>query len=101
NVSWPQLLHPIDDLPPATVITQVRREKDKLLVRGVSHDNGEIVAVTGNGQTAQLVESKAGVVDWTIELPAKQAKLPAGASDRAGNAEQTPHVLDVSGEAAR
>ncbi len=48
DVAWPQLLHPVDDLPPATIITSVRRDGGKLLVRGVSHDNGEIIAVTVN-----------------------------------------------------
>ncbi len=94
GVAWPKLLDPIDDLPPATVITQVRRASGKLVVRGISHDNGEIASVTVNGQQAQIATQSAGVADWTLELsvPA-DGRLSALAVDRTGNQELTPHVL--------
>jgi hypothetical protein len=96
DVAWPKLLDPIDDLPPATVITLARRAGDKLIVAGISHDNGDIVSVTVNGQPAKIATNNAGVVDWNIELALpSDGKITAGATDRAGNAEQTPHQLKV------
>lgn len=94
DVEWPQLLNPIDDLPPATVITQIRRTGDKLTVSGVSHDNGEIDSVTVNGQSAKIQSRGAGVVDWTIEISPPETKaILAFASDRDGNREQTGHRI--------
>ncbi|MGH7752259.1 MAG: G8 domain-containing protein, partial [Gemmatimonadales bacterium] len=54
GVEFPRLLDPIDDLPPATVITSVQGSEGKLLVRGVSHDNGDLESVTVNGRRALL-----------------------------------------------
>src|SRR5262249_30206461 len=54
GLAWPELLSPVDDLPPATIILSIRRQGDALLVKGVSHDNGAIRCVTVNGQTAKL-----------------------------------------------
>lgn len=97
GIDFPQLLDPIDDLPPATIITAVRRDGARYLVSGVSHDNGEITRVTVNGQPATVASSQAGVVGWTITLatPA-DGTLTAGATDAAGNVEQTPHRLQVA-----
>jgi hypothetical protein len=92
DVSWPKLLDPVDDLPPATIVTSVRREHGRLAVRGVSHDNGPIVTVTVNGQPANILSANAGVVDWHITLDASVPQVVAGARDEAGNVEQTPHV---------
>ena len=58
GVEFPQLLDPVDDLPPATIITSVRKEGGKLLVRGVTQDNGEVATVDG-------------------ERPAREDRLPA------------------------
>src|SRR5262249_32381313 len=52
GVPSPTLLEPVDDLPPATMITSVRRRQGKLAVRGVSEDNGAIASVTVNGRPA-------------------------------------------------
>ena len=69
-------------------------EKDgKLMVGGVTHDNGEIVSVTVNGQKADIVSDKSGVVDWTITLEADERKVAAFAKDSAGNVEKTAHIL--------
>lgn len=96
NVKWPALLNPVDDQPPATVITQVRRAGDKLVVTGVTHDNGTIATVKVNGQTAKIASQSAGVADWSIELPASEgSKLSALAADEAGNVERTPHQIGV------
>ncbi|MDX1947593.1 MAG: G8 domain-containing protein [Pirellulaceae bacterium] len=94
GVQWPTLLTPTDDLPPATIITQVRRSQGKVTVLGVSHDNGEIATVKVNGQPAVVVARGPGVVDWSLELPLPaDGKLTAFAADEAGNAEKTPHQV--------
>jgi hypothetical protein len=100
DVTFPNLLAPLDDLPPATLITHITARGAKRLVRGVSHDNGEITAVTVNGQPATITAQRAGVADWTIllECPA-DGRLVAHAVDRAGNEERMPHIrLDSSRE---
>lgn len=101
DVVWPRLLDPVDDLPPATVILSVEERGGRLLVRGVSHDNGRIVRVTVNGSEAAAVSSGAGVVDWHIDLarPA-DGRLVALAADEAGNVEQTAHTLLLPGSTA-
>jgi hypothetical protein len=66
QVAWPQILDPIDDIPPATVITSVRRDGNSVIVRGISHDNGSIVSVNVNGQNATIESSSAGVLDLSI-----------------------------------
>jgi hypothetical protein len=96
GVAWPQLLNPVDDLPPATVILSVRRQGDRLLVKGVSHDNGGIRAVRVNGQEAKLDVIQAGLVDWSIQLPLpKDGRVVAAAEDEAGNRETLAHVVFV------
>ena len=98
NVAWPKLLNPIDDLPPATVITSVRVDGKKLLVRGISHDNGEVVSVTVNGHQVKPSASRAGVADWSVQIdPPRDGKLVASAIDNAGNAEQTAHTVSLAG----
>lgn len=99
-VAFPQLLAPVDDLPPATVITSARKQADgKLLVRGVTQDNGEVTEVTVNGQRAKITTQHAGVADWEITLPAAK-ELTASARDQAGNTEKASHRLKLS-EAGR
>jgi hypothetical protein len=98
NVEWPKLLDPVDDQPPATVITQLRRAGAKWLVTGISHDNGEITTITVNGQPAKVVARNAGVVDWTIEIESpSDGRVLAQAADEAGNVEQTGHAIKVGG----
>jgi len=96
DVEWPTLLEPVDDQPPATIITSVRRRGSALEVAGVSHDNGEITAVTVNGKPCQLARTAPGVVDWHLTLPVpEKGRLAALATDAAGNREQTPHKLQA------
>jgi len=94
GVPFPQLLAPVDDLPPATLITGIRADGARRVVRGVSHDNGEVAAVTVNGRPATITSQHAGVADWVVTLDAPaDGRYAAAATDRAGNSELTPHVF--------
>ena len=87
------LLAPVDDLPPATVILSARKQADgKLLVRGVTQDNGDVTEVTVNGQRANFLAQHAGVTDWEITVPAAKEFI-AVARDAAGNVERNAHKL--------
>ncbi|HZN33988.1 MAG TPA: hypothetical protein VFB80_09225, partial [Pirellulaceae bacterium] len=91
NVEFPTLLSPVDDRPPATVITDVLPAAGgKLLVRGTTSDNGAVKSVTVNGQLA--VATAENFAQWEIRLDAPAAaKLTALASDSAGNIERLAH----------
>ncbi len=94
HTSFPELLTPVDDVPPATLITSITSEGAKRLVRGVSADNGEVATVTVNGHPAKITAQHAGVADWTLTLDAPaDGRYIAQATDRAGNAELTPHEV--------
>lgn len=94
GVTFPKLIRPVDDLPPATLITSIKVEGAKRIVRGVAHDNREIATVTVNGLAATITAQYAGLADWTITLDAPaDGRYLATATDRAGNVELTPHDL--------
>lgn len=90
GVAFPKLLEPVDDLPPATVITQVRREGGRLLVRGSTADNGAVKRVLVNGKEAKATAGN--FAQWQVELPAAD-RVSAHAEDTAGNREMRPHVV--------
>jgi len=93
-VPFPTLLEPVDDLPPATMITDCRREGAKLVVRGVSTDNGTIASVTVNGTQATITRNIHGVADWTATIvPNAEGTVAAFATDAAGNVETHGHVI--------
>jgi hypothetical protein len=99
EVAWPELLAAVDDVPPATLVISSRRENDRLVVRGVSHDNGEIVSILVNDLEARIVSRAAGVCDWEASLePAADGKIVAYAKDASGNVEQTAHRLNAADE---
>ncbi|HSU67294.1 MAG TPA: G8 domain-containing protein, partial [Tepidisphaeraceae bacterium] len=100
EVPFPELLHPIDDLPPATIVTSVRRAGDKLLVGGVTHDNTAVASVNVNGHAATIVGQRAGVADWEITLDAGVTEIVARGIDSAGNAEQLAARIVVARAAA-
>jgi hypothetical protein len=94
NVAFPQLLDPVDDQPPATVILSTRKSGGKVFVRGVSHDNGQVASVHVNGQEAKIVSQSAGVADWEIEIdPPGDRNVAAHAVDDAGNVEKREHRI--------
>jgi hypothetical protein len=95
DVAFPNLLDPVDDLPPTTVITHVSRSSQgKVLVRGTTADNGTVRRVLVNGQEART--SRPNFAEWEVELTAAAgARLEAHAEDAAGNVEKLAHVVLV------
>lgn len=90
---YPGKLHPVDDLPPTTVITDVMPQSDgSQRIRGTTADNGDVKRVIVNGSEAKALA--ANFAQWEITLP-KAAQLTASAEDAAGNAEARPHVRPV------
>jgi len=96
DVEFPELLAPIDDSPPASVILGTQRSGDRVLVEGVSFDNTSVARVAVSGVAAKLVEKASGVVYWSAEIPTgagKSIEVRAHATDAAGNTEQNSHRL--------
>ena len=95
GADFPAPLTPVDDLPPATVMTEVLpAASGKLLIRGTTSDNGEVTQVTVNGHDVkQLAPNYA---EWEVAVDApRDGKLTAAAKDGTGNTEHTPDVLMV------
>ena len=96
--AFPKPLDPVDDLPPATVITFVGKAADgKWVVRGTTSDNDVVKRVLVNGQDARAMAPN--FAEWEITLEGmrpEEGKLMAYAEDVAGNIEKTPHVVSVA-----
>jgi hypothetical protein len=93
---FPSPLDPVDDAPPATVITYTGRSEDgRLIVRGSTSATGVVSRVLVNGQEAQAID--AGFAQWqaTLDDPGLGASVSAYAEDAAGNVEPNPHVVFV------
>jgi hypothetical protein len=94
---FPAPLTPIDDRPPVTVITGTRLQHDgRLLVEGVTADDGEVRSVCVNGRTARSVAPNYS--QWQVLLDGSDAASPsvvACAQDAAGNLERTPHQIHL------
>lgn len=90
DVTFPQPLQPIDDLPPTTVITKVERRNGNVYIQGIAADNGTITKVVVNGQPAKSTAKNWS--EWEIELPDSdpEMKITARSEDAAGNIEKTP-----------
>ena len=95
---YPGQLAPVDDLPPATVITHVRQGAGgALTVRGSTADNGTVTRVLVNGTEAKALAPN--FAEWEVtlaNLPSGAGKLEARAQDAAGNVEPRPHVRVVN-----
>ena len=97
NVEFPQILDPVDDLPPVTVITSIRRSNDQLILTGVATDNGDIAGINVLQTKARIVHKEAGVVDWQVIIPMpRNGQVVANSIDAAGNVEQTGHRLVIA-----
>ncbi len=96
GVPMPELLTPIDDLPPATVITHVTRTSPGTVrVRGTTSDNGPVRRVLVNGQEARPLAANFAEWEATLTAPAGVVSIEAHAEDAAGNIEPRPHVVAV------
>jgi hypothetical protein len=94
DVEFPKLLDPVDDLPPTTVITQVRKlAGGKVAVRGSTADNGTVKRVVVNGKEARATAPNFAEWEITLENPPTRGKLEAHGEDAAGNVEIRPHVV--------
>lgn len=94
SAEFPTPVTPVDDLPPATVITSIVRRGGKLLVSGSCSDNGSVKQVLVNGSKAK--ETSANFATWEIELDAAGAKtVSAHADDTAGNVEKLAHEVSL------
>ena len=91
GVAFPKLLDPVDDLPPATVITHLRMAGTKLIVRGTTTDNGTVAKVLVNGQPARA--TAANFAQWEAVLAGDVKEVRTQATDAAGNVEPRPHVV--------
>ena len=92
DIPFPQLLDPIDDQPPSTVITSVTPVREGWLIRGSASDNGEIKQVTVNGTAARSV--RGNFAEWETILKSNSSNpvvLSSLATDAAGNVEKLPH----------
>ncbi len=97
DVPFPTLLEPVDDVPPASMITSVRMIDGECLVSGISQDNGTVARVSVNERPAEIRSQHAGVVDWQIKLPVPaDGRLTVNAVDDAGNGEKTSHVRTIA-----
>jgi hypothetical protein len=94
GVAFPQLLNPVDDLPPTPVITHIRKSGTKLIVRGTTADNGIVAKVLVNGEPARALAPN--FAEWEAILspvPGAAKTIRAHALDAAGNIEPRPHVV--------
>jgi hypothetical protein len=94
DVEFPDLLDPMDDRTPTTVITHVwQNAPGKLLVRGTTSDNGTVKRVVVNGHEAKATATNFG--EWEIVLDGAvqgATRLTAHAEDAASNVENRPHL---------
>jgi hypothetical protein len=92
---FPKPLELVDDLPPITVITRVRRaDKRSVIVRGTTCDNGTVKRVLVNGREARRLEPNFAQWEAMVQIDANGAlRLTAYAEDAADNIERRPHVM--------
>ena len=99
DIEFPDLLDPVDDRPPTTVITRVSRRiapGNKFLVRGTTSDNGSVARVIVNHREAKATANN--FAEWEIMLDGVkpgETKLTAHAEDAAGNVEKRPHTWET------
>jgi hypothetical protein len=96
DVPFPKLLDPVDDLPPTTVVTDVRKVDGRWRVRGTTADNGNVKAVFVNGKQARPVCDN--FTQWEIVLQGAPKEIRAHAEDAAGNVEKLAHVVRVESD---
>jgi hypothetical protein len=98
STPFPELLEPVDDLPPSTVITHIRQDGETIVAKGTCSDNGTVKRVVISGVEARAIVGN--FAEWEAAVPHKVAdgstlKLSAHAEDEAGNVESLPHAAMI------
>jgi hypothetical protein len=96
SAAFPAPLTPVDDLPPATVITSTeRKDRGEVIVRGTTSDSGVVARVVVNGTPAHPL--RPNFAEWEAVLPVASGgvELNAAAVDEAGNIETRPHRVSL------
>ena len=88
DVPFPQFPKLVDDLPPFSIITRIQKEGGKVLVEGVSSDNGLISKVLVNGREASSVASNFATWKIILDEISSGGIVEAKAVDAAGNEEK-------------
>jgi hypothetical protein len=95
SADFPRPLAPVDDLPPATVITGITHTAGgRWLVRGTTSDNGTVRRLLVNGTEARPLT--ANFAEWEVTLPPARGDrrtVTAFAVDAEGNQEKLRHVV--------
>lgn len=94
---FPELLHPVDDQPPATVITTIRRADSGWFVAGTCQDNNEVGQVSVNGKSAKSTRGNFSEWEVVLETLPNDGLIKAVSTDAAGNVEQQPHLAQALG----
>lgn len=99
DIAFPKVADPVDDLPPATVITSVTPKGTTLHIRGTATDNVGVKQVTIRlrigGQVTNTMAKLDGI-DWEAvlsDVPQGAITVEAVSEDAAGNVEKTPAVV--------
>jgi hypothetical protein len=102
RVEFPKLLDPVDDLPPATVITHpaparsIKLVNGTLTVRGTTTDNDTTKRVLVNGVEAKSTDYNFHQWEATLTgLRPGALTLTAHAEDEAGNVEKMSHRVSL------
>ena len=91
GIAFPDLLQPVDDLPPSTIITHVEPAQGGYYVRGTVSDNGEVKRVIVNGNDAKLDTS--GEWEARVSPASGETSISAHSEDDAGNVEKLVHQV--------
>jgi hypothetical protein len=90
DAAFPELLAPVDDRPPQTIVTRVSGRT----VRGTTADDGEVKRVLVNGRAARALAPN--FLEWEAELAEGETAVKAHAEDAAGNVERLPHEVPLA-----
>jgi hypothetical protein len=94
---FPSPLAPVDDLPPATVITSARLiDRGEVVVRGTTSDSGVVDRVNISGTAARPLRPNFAEWEAVLPVPAGGLELVAAAVDASGNAETRPHRVRIA-----
>jgi hypothetical protein len=97
SAAFPSPLAPVDDLPPASVITSTQLNgRGEVVVRGTTSDSGVVERVVVSGTAARPL--RPNFAEWEAVLPVSPGGLDLSASavDGSGNIETRPHRVHIA-----